>query len=170
MRTSIKTGELTAYLVKQLNTFFPDRRIEDAELHDIVIQALERVKHSFSHTRQKNYWIDGAPAADQLLELCLAVEHDRGRSRRPTSEGCGPPEPRVLDVDVLMIGEHIIENSSICVPHPRMQTRRFFLAPLAEIAPQARHPVAGETIGDMLTALPERERVWLLAPPPGEAG
>ena len=112
--------------------------------------------------------VDGAPAADQLLELCLAVEHERGRSRRPASEGCGPPEPRILDVDVLMIGERTIENSSIRVPHPRMQDRRFVLAPLAEIAPQARHPVAGETIGDMLTALPERERVWLLAPPPSE--
>ncbi len=114
--------------------------------------------------------VDDAPAADQLLDLCLAVEEEHGRSRRPTSEGCGPPVPRVLDVDVLMIGERIIEDSSIRVPHPRMRDRRFVLAPLAEIAPQARHPVAGATIGDMLTALPERERVWLLAPPPSEVG
>ncbi|MCH7823409.1 MAG: 2-amino-4-hydroxy-6-hydroxymethyldihydropteridine diphosphokinase [Acidobacteria bacterium] len=111
-----------------------------------------------------------APAADQLLDLCLAVEEEHGYRRRPTSEDCGPPQPRMLDVDVLMIGERIIEDSSIRVPHPWMQDRRFVLVPFAEIAPRARHPVAGATIGDMLTALPERERVWLLAPPPSEVG
>lgn len=108
--------------------------------------------------------VDDAPDADQLLDLCLRVEAEHGRPRRPTSEDHGPPEPRTLDIDVLMIGERIIEGSSIRVPHPWMQERRFVLAPLAEIAPQARHPVAEATISGMLDALPQRERVWLLAP------
>ena len=69
-----------------------------------------------------------------------------------------------MDLDVLMIGERVIEDLSIQVPHPRMQNRRFVLAPLAEIASLTRHPTIDATIGEMLDALPERERVWLLAP------
>ncbi len=108
--------------------------------------------------------VDDAPNADLLMDLCLEVEEDHGRPRRTTSAEYGPPEPRTLDIDVLMIGERIIEDTAIRVPHPRMQERRFVLAPLAEIAPQARHPVTEATISDMLDALPQRERVWLLAP------
>lgn len=108
--------------------------------------------------------IEDASTAEQLLDLCLAVEQENGRSRHSAPKGNDFPEPRTLDLDVLMIGEHVIENSLIRVPHPRMQDRRFVLAPLAEIAPETRHPVTQTTIGDLLSALPEQERVWLLAP------
>ena len=108
--------------------------------------------------------IDNAPTAEQLVNLCLLIEQENGRSRHHTFNSNDSFEPRTLDLDVLMIGERGIEDLSIQVPHPRMQNRRFVLAPLAEIASLTRHPTIDATIGEMLDALPERERVWLLAP------
>ena len=112
--------------------------------------------------------IDNAPTAEQLVDLCLTIEQENGRSRHHTSKDNDSFEPRTLDLDVLMIGERVIENSSVHIPHPRMQDRRFVLAPLAAVAPLARHPVVGVTIGEMLDVLPEQERVWLLAPARGK--
>ena len=114
--------------------------------------------------------IDNAPTAEQLVNLCLVIEQENGRSRHDTSKGNDSFEPRTLDLDVLMIGERVIESLSVQVPHPRMQDRRFVLAPLAEIASLTRHPIIGATIGEMLDALPEQERVWLLAPAWGKVG
>ena len=114
--------------------------------------------------------IDNAPTAEQLVNLCLVIEQENGRSRHDTSKGNDSFEPRTLDLDVLMIGESVIENLSVQIPHPRMQDRRFVLAPLAEIASLTRHPTIGATIGEMLDALPEQERVWLLAPAWGKVG
>ena len=112
--------------------------------------------------------IDNAPTAEQLVNLCLVIEQENGRSRHHTSKGNDSFEPRTLDLDVLMSGERVIESLSVQVPHPRMQDRRFVLAPLAEVAPLARHPVVGVTIVEMLDVLPEQERVWLLAPARGK--
>lgn len=67
--------------------------------------------------------VDNAPAADELMGLCLAVELEHGRARAdaPTTG----PQPRTLDIDILMIGDSVIDCLSIRVPHPRMQDRRF---------------------------------------------
>ena len=114
--------------------------------------------------------IDNAPTAEQLVNLCLVIEQENGRSRHHTFKSNDSFEPRTLDLDVLMIGERVIEDLSIQIPHPRMKNRRFVLAPLAEIASMTRHPTIDATIGEMLDALPERERVWLLAPAWGKVG
>lgn len=65
----------------------------------------------------------------QLLETCRRLEVDAGRARQ---ERWGP---RTLDVDILLVGDQVVEEEDLVVPHPRMWERRFVLAPLADLAP-----------------------------------
>ncbi|MDP8991801.1 MAG: 2-amino-4-hydroxy-6-hydroxymethyldihydropteridine diphosphokinase [Actinomycetota bacterium] len=71
----------------------------------------------------------------QLLEVCRALEQAAGRDR---AERFGP---RTLDVDVLLVGDLVVDESDLTVPHPRMWERAFVLVPLADLAPDlVPHP------------------------------
>ena len=67
---------------------------------------------------------------EEILAVLLAAERERGRERR------GPNAPRELDLDVLTLGDLKSSTPHLTLPHPRMGSRRFVLAPLAEIAPE----------------------------------
>lgn len=84
----------------------------------------------------------------QFLSRALAIEQKLGR-RRIQAKG-----PRTIDIDVLLFGGSVIDTAALTVPHPAMHQRRFVLEPLAEIAPEARHPVFKKTVREMLAALP----------------
>lgn len=70
----------------------------------------------------------------ELLEVALALEAAAGRVRNVRWG------PRPLDVDVLLVGDQVVEEEDLVVPHPRMLGRRFVLAPLAELAPELVAP------------------------------
>ena len=61
--------------------------------------------------------------------------------------------PRTIDLDLLFYGDHVLKNSKLCVPHPRLQERLFVLAPLLELAPDFRHPVLNQTIRQLYEAI-----------------
>ncbi len=62
--------------------------------------------------------------------------------------------PRTLDLDLLFYGGLIMETPRLTIPHPMMRQRRFVLRPLADIAPGAVDPVTGQTVANLLAALP----------------
>src|SRR5262249_31677568 len=87
-----------------------------------------------------------APAV--LLKKLLAIEQEMGRVRLKNKG------PRVIDMDVLLFGDRVIDEPGLKIPHPAIQHRRFVLEPLAEIAPEARHPVLEKTAWEMLAEIP----------------
>ncbi|HUE52107.1 MAG TPA: 2-amino-4-hydroxy-6-hydroxymethyldihydropteridine diphosphokinase [Terriglobales bacterium] len=93
----------------------------------------------------------------QLLADILDLEQKMGRVRAQKNG------PRIIDVDILLFGESIVETKGLTVPHPAMHQRRFVLEPLAEIAPELRHPVLNRTIRQLRDALPPGQAVRKLA-------
>lgn len=66
--------------------------------------------------------------------------------------------PRTIDLDVLLMDDYIIEHERLNVPHPYMHERSFVLIPLAEIAPEAVHPILNKSINELVTVDPEVRR------------
>jgi 2-amino-4-hydroxy-6-hydroxymethyldihydropteridine diphosphokinase len=93
----------------------------------------------------------------QLLADLLALEQGMGRVRGQKNG------PRVIDVDILLFGESVIESKGLTIPHPAMHQRRFVLEPLAEIAPDVRHPVFKRTIQELRDELPPGQAVRKLS-------
>ena len=84
----------------------------------------------------------------QLLARLQRIERDLGRVRT-VAKG-----PRTLDIDILLYGQAVIQRPDLEIPHPRMAERRFVLAPLADLAPDLRHPVTRKTVRELLEAAP----------------
>lgn len=90
---------------------------------------------------------------EDLLRIILNIEHDLGRVRY---ERWGA---RVIDIDMLYFGQTVMDSARLTLPHPRIQDRRFVLAPLAEIAPDFIHPVLQKTSSKLLEQCPDTSAV-----------
>ncbi len=66
---------------------------------------------------------------------------------------------RVLDLDLLDYGGQRLNSPELILPHPRLHERRFVLQPLAEIAPQWRHPILGMSARQLLAELYQDQRL-----------
>jgi len=89
----------------------------------------------------------------QLLRAVLSIEKKMGR-RRIKKKG-----PRIIDIDILLFGNSVVDVKGLTIPHAAMHIRRFVLQPLAEIAPEARHPVLDRTARQLLDSLPPGQTV-----------
>jgi 2-amino-4-hydroxy-6-hydroxymethyldihydropteridine diphosphokinase len=68
-------------------------------------------------------------------------------------------EPRTVDIDIVAMGNRVLDTQHLRIPHPRYATRAFVLIPLQEIAPGFTCPVTGRGVSDMIGALLEPQRV-----------
>jgi 2-amino-4-hydroxy-6-hydroxymethyldihydropteridine diphosphokinase len=55
-----------------------------------------------------------------------------------------------------LMGDWIVAGEELSLPHPALTQRRFVLAPLAEIAPELRHPESNQTMAELLALLPDK--------------
>jgi len=85
--------------------------------------------------------------------LLQAMERRFGRVR------IKPNAPRVLDLDILDYQAERMDTPSLVLPHPRLHQRRFVLIPIAEIAPDWRHPILGLTAQQLLARLSSEQQV-----------
>ena len=98
----------------------------------------------------------------QLLAQTQRIERELGRVRSL------PKGPRTLDIDILLLGSVVMHTPELEIPHPRLAERRFVLAPLADLAPDLRHPVTHRSVREMLAGLADTVvvRPWKRSTPP----
>ncbi len=114
-------------------------------------------------------------SAPRVLAHLHAVEKAFGRDRKTRWA------PRTLDLDLLFYGDTILPDAAtvqawidmpiarqtqevppeLLLPHPRIQDRAFVLVPLAQVAPDLRHPLTGKTVQEMLSALPAEDKAQI---------
>jgi len=103
--------------------------------------------------------LDTDKTPNELLHSALAIEQAMGR-KRTQEKG-----PRNIDIDILLFEDTVIEAEGLDIPHPGLTERRFVLEPLAEIAPEALHPVLKKTAREIRDALPAGQVVRRLSAP-----
>jgi 2-amino-4-hydroxy-6-hydroxymethyldihydropteridine diphosphokinase len=165
MKPDTNTSEVPkiAYLSLGSNVGDREAKLQDAQVR---LCALGRVValSPFYETEPVEYvqqpWFLNCAAAietnktpEQLMSAILRIEEEMGR-RRVQKKG-----PRSMDIDILLFADTIMEAKDLTIPHPAMHQRRFVLEPLAEIAPQALHPVLKKTIRELLDLLPAGQSV-----------
>ncbi|OGP72470.1 MAG: 2-amino-4-hydroxy-6-hydroxymethyldihydropteridine diphosphokinase [Deltaproteobacteria bacterium RBG_13_60_28] len=142
----------------------PRRQLEEALARLAAVEEVEVLKVSRFYLNPplgppEQPWYVNAVAQfrtrlepEELWRALRQVERNLGRVR---GERWGP---RIIDLDLLLYNGVIMSGPDLTLPHPEMHRRAFVLAPLAEIAPQAWHPVLEKTVGELLADLPEDDR------------
>ncbi|MFL6229058.1 MAG: 2-amino-4-hydroxy-6-hydroxymethyldihydropteridine diphosphokinase [Pyrinomonadaceae bacterium] len=97
---------------------------------------------------------------EQMLARLLRVEHALGRRREQFHAA------RTIDLDLLLYADARSDTDFLRLPHPRLHARRFVLAPLAELAPDATHPVLGQAFKQLLAQVRDDSRVKLWSATP----
>ena len=93
--------------------------------------------------------VDTDLSAASLLKQLLKIETDMGRVRLKKWDA------RIIDLDILLFGSHIIKEADLMVPHPLMHLRRFVMIPLLQVAPDLIHPVLCQSMRELAGMLPE---------------
>ena len=103
--------------------------------------------------------IETAFGPEELLDACKAVERAVGRATVGVRHG-----PRVIDVDLLLLGELTYRSDRLALPHAEVSARRFVLVPLLELDPELALP-DGRRLDALLAALGPGQDVRLAGPP-----
>jgi 2-amino-4-hydroxy-6-hydroxymethyldihydropteridine diphosphokinase len=139
LRASVEVEAVSSVWVTE-----PMGHREQPDFHNLVLRGSTRLE----------------PLA--LLAAAQVVEAALGRVRSFANA------PRTMDVDLLACGGLVMRQPRLELPHPRMAERAFVLRPLAEVAPEWRHPLLGMTARELLNAACDLGRAerWGALPTP----
>ena len=113
--------------------------------------------------------VDTALDPRALLARLQEIEHALGRTRPAGTPEAGRFVPRTVDIDILFYGDRVISvPDELHVPHLLMHERAFVLRPLADVAPDLRHPILYRTVREMLEELDDEHAVEAAADYPAE--
>src|SRR5215475_12146454 len=142
-------------------THGPPRATCEAALAELSRRGLRIVRRSRWYESapvplaDQPWYVNGVVAVDTnlspeaLLALLHEVERDFGRERREVNAA------RVLDLDLLAYGDLVLNGAPPILPHPRLADRAFVVLPLADVAPDWRHPVTGRSVAELRASLPQ---------------
>jgi 2-amino-4-hydroxy-6-hydroxymethyldihydropteridine diphosphokinase len=150
-----------AYLA--LGTNIGDRLANLADARERIATSEIRIVHESSiyetapremldqpHFLNQVIEIESDAMPRMLLSKLKKIERAMGR-KKIVAKG-----PRVIDLDIVLFGNFVINVEGLEIPHPRMNDRRFVLEPLAELAPDLRHPITKKTIREMLAQVSDQ--------------
>lgn len=113
--------------------------------------------------REQPWFLNSAVQATTQASPLDLLRALRGIELQMGNKKLVPKGPRLIDLDILLYGDEIIFTPELQVPHPRMLLRKFVLAPLAEIAPNLKHPSWKGTVSQLLADLPDSSVVRKLS-------
>ena len=97
----------------------------------------------------------------EVLDAVKEIERELGRNHAAEAleraSGGNRYASRPVDIDILFYDDEVISDERLTIPHPLLAEREFALVPLCEIMRTRRHPVTGQTVGEMLAALRKGE-------------
>jgi 2-amino-4-hydroxy-6-hydroxymethyldihydropteridine diphosphokinase len=127
------------------------------------VEAISRVYETepVGFRDQPDYWnlvvrIRTELEPQALFEALKGIEQQLGRTAAFRNA------PRVIDLDIIAYDQLVLRSESLEIPHPRMNERSFVLFPLAEVAPEFRHPANHQSIVQLIAALAEPTRAVAL--------
>lgn len=152
-----------AFYLINLGSNLGDRRLNLSRAMRAV--GAEFGDFEMSHVVESEPW--GFDSTNSFLNVGMAFNSDlppeevlgrlqrveRSISPAPHRDASGGYTDRVIDIDIVAVDREIIDTPSLRVPHPSLAERRFFLEPLAELAPGWTHPESGLTAAQMLARL-----------------
>lgn len=102
--------------------------------------------------------VESPYAADEWLSKIKKVERLLKRVRTDDRNA-----PRTIDVDILFVGDEVVDSDLLQVPHPRWADRRFVVEPLAEVRPDLILPGASGSVQNILEQMPSNDDVRLFS-------